>query len=66
VNDASAWFICKLNMLLLGAPCADSRLEDTLLHPQQREAGELAHFDRDIPQHHALNRVRAEFLATLG
>jgi N-6 DNA methylase len=34
----------------------------TLLYPQQREAGELAPFDRDIPQHHALNRVRTGVL----
>ena len=41
VNDASAWSICRLNMLLHGVPGADIRLEDTLLHPQHREAGEL-------------------------
>lgn len=66
VNDASAWSICKFNMLLHGVKGADIRLEGTLLHPQHREAGELAPFDCDIPQHHAFNRVRAEFLATLG
>ncbi len=33
VNDASAWSICKLNMLLHGVPGADIQLEDTLLHP---------------------------------
>jgi type I restriction enzyme M protein len=48
VNDASAWSICKLNMLLHGVPDADIRLEDTLLHPQHREAGELERFDRVI------------------
>jgi type I restriction enzyme M protein len=48
VNDASAWSICKLNMLLHGVPGADIRLEDTLLHPQHREAGELERFDRVI------------------
>ena len=48
VNDASAWSICKLNMLLHGVPGADIRLEDTLLHPQHREAGALERFDRVI------------------
>ncbi len=48
VNDASAWSICKLNMLLHGVPGADIRLEDTLLHPQHREGGELERFDRVI------------------
>ena len=48
VNDASAWSICKLNMLLHGVRGADIRLEDTLLHPQHREAGELERFDRVI------------------
>ena len=48
VNDASAWAICKLNMLLHGVPGADVRLEDTLLHPMHREAGELERFDRVI------------------
>jgi type I restriction enzyme M protein len=48
VNDASAWSICKLNMLLHGVPGADIRLEDTLLHPLHREAGELERFDRVI------------------
>ena len=48
VNDASAWSICKLNMLLHGVPGADIRLEDTLLHPQHREAGEIERFDRVI------------------
>jgi hypothetical protein len=66
VNDASAWSICKLNMLLHGVQGADIRLEDTLLHQRQREAGELAPFDRDIPQHHPLNRVRPEFLRPWG
>jgi type I restriction enzyme M protein len=48
VNDASAWSICKLNMLLHGIPGADIQLEDTLLHPMHREAGELERFDRVI------------------
>jgi len=48
VNDASAWAICKLNMLLHGVPGADILLEDTLLHPMHREAGELERFDRVI------------------
>jgi type I restriction enzyme M protein len=48
VNDASAWSICKLNMLLHGVPGADIQLEDTLLHPLHREAGELDRFDRVI------------------
>jgi type I restriction enzyme M protein len=48
VNDASAWSICKLNMLLHGVPGAALQLEDTLLHPMHREAGELERFDRVI------------------
>ena len=48
VNDASAWSICKLNMLLHGVPGADIQLADTLLHPTHREAGELERFDRVI------------------
>lgn len=47
-NDASAWSICKLNMLLHGVSGADIQLEDTLLHPLHREAGELERFDRVI------------------
>ena len=35
-------------MLLHGVPDADIQLEDTLLHPQHREAGELERFDRVI------------------
>jgi type I restriction enzyme M protein len=48
VNDASAWSICKLKMLLHGVPGADIRLEDTRLHPQHREEDELERFDRVI------------------
>jgi type I restriction enzyme M protein len=48
VNDASAWSICRLNMLLHGVPGADIQLEDVLLHPMHREAGELERFDRVI------------------
>jgi type I restriction enzyme M protein len=48
VNDASAWAICKLNMLLHGVPGADIQLQDTLLHPMHRDAGELERFDRVI------------------
>lgn len=48
VNDASAWSICKLNMLLHGVQGADIQLEDTLLHPMHRDAGELERFDRVI------------------
>ena len=48
VNDTSAWSICKLNMLLHGVPGADIQLQDTLLHPMHREAGELERFDRVI------------------
>ena len=48
VNDASAWSICKLNMLLHGVPGANIQLQDTLLHPMHREAGELDRFDRVI------------------
>lgn len=48
VNDASAWSICRLNMLLHDVPGSDIQLEDTLLHPMHREAGELERFDRVI------------------
>lgn len=48
VNDASAWSICKLNMLLHGVRGAAIELEDTLLHPLHREGGELERFDRVI------------------
>lgn len=48
VNDASAWSICKLNMLLHGIGGADIQLADTLLHPLHREGGELERFDRVI------------------
>ena len=48
VNGASAWSICKLNMLLHGVRGADIQLEDTLLHPMHRDAGELERFDRVI------------------
>ena len=48
VNDASAWSICRLNMLLHGVPGADIQLGDTLLHPLHRDAGELERFDRVI------------------
>jgi len=49
VDDASAWSICKLNMLLHGAHSnTDIQLQDTLLHPMHREAGELERFDRVI------------------
>ena len=48
VNDASAWSICKLNMLLHGVTGADIQLQDTLLHPQHKEGGELERFDRVI------------------
>jgi type I restriction enzyme M protein len=48
VNDPSAWSICKLNMLLHGVTGADIQLQDTLLHPQHKEGGELERFDRVI------------------
>jgi type I restriction enzyme M protein len=48
VNDASAWSICRLNMLLHNVRGADIQLADTLLHPMHREAGELERFDRVI------------------
>jgi type I restriction enzyme M protein len=48
VNDASAWSICRLNMLLHGVKGADILLQDTLLHPLHRDAGELERFDRVI------------------
>ncbi|PYS34636.1 MAG: type I restriction endonuclease subunit M, partial [Acidobacteria bacterium] len=47
-TDLSAWSICRLNMLLHGVTGADIQLEDTLLHPMHREAGELERFDRVI------------------
>ena len=64
VNDASAWSICKLNMLLHGVPGADIQLEDTLLHPMHREAGELERFDRVIanpPLSQNYSRTNMEF-----
>jgi type I restriction enzyme M protein len=48
VNDASAWRICKLNMILHGLQGQDIALEDTLVHPMHREGGELERFDRVI------------------
>lgn len=65
VNDASAWSICKLNMLLHGVPGADIQLNDTLLHPMHREAGELERFDRVIanpPFSQNYTRSSMEFL----
>jgi type I restriction enzyme M protein len=64
VNDASAWSICKLNMLLHGVPGVDIQLEDTLLHPMHREAGELERFDRVIanpPFSQNYSRTNMEF-----
>jgi len=48
VNDASAWSICRLNILLHGVAGADIQFQDTLLHPMRRAAGELERFDRVI------------------
>jgi type I restriction enzyme M protein len=48
VNDASAWSICRLNMLLHGVNGADIQLQDTLLHPKHKEGGELERFHRVI------------------
>ncbi len=45
VNDPSAWSICKINMLLHDIRGADIQLQDTLLQPMHREAGELERFD---------------------
>jgi type I restriction enzyme M protein len=42
----TTWSICKMNMLLHGIPHANIRQEDTLLHPQHKDAGELKRFDR--------------------
>jgi type I restriction enzyme M protein len=64
VNDASAWSICKLNMLLHDIPGADIRLEDTLLLPLHRDAGELERFDRLIanpPFSQNYSRTNMEF-----
>jgi type I restriction enzyme M protein len=35
-------------MLLYGVPGADIQLQDTLLHPMHRDAGELERFNRVI------------------
>jgi type I restriction enzyme M protein len=48
VNDASAWSICRLNMLLHGVRGADIRLQDTLLHPLHLDGEVLERFDRVI------------------
>jgi len=48
VNDASAWSICRLNMLLHGVNGADIQLQDTLLHPKHKDGGELERFHRVI------------------
>lgn len=64
VNDASAWSICKLNMLLHGISGADIVHEDTLLHPLHREGGELERFDRVIanpPFSQNYSRTNMEF-----
>lgn len=64
VNDASAWSICKLNMLLHGITGADIHHEDTLLHPLHREGGELERFDRVIanpPFSQNYSRTNMEF-----
>jgi hypothetical protein len=64
VNDASAWSICRLNMLLHGIRGADIQLQDTLLHPMHREAGELERFDRVIanpPFSQNYSRTNMEF-----
>ena len=66
VNDASAWSICKLNMLLHGVPGADIQLQDTLLHPMHRVSGELERFDRVIanpPFSQNYTRTNMEFIA---
>uniref|UniRef100_A0A7C4CE65 site-specific DNA-methyltransferase (adenine-specific) n=1 Tax=candidate division WOR-3 bacterium TaxID=2052148 RepID=A0A7C4CE65_UNCW3 len=47
-NNGGVWAICKMNMILHGIPDADIQNEDTLLHPQHLEHGELVHFDRVI------------------
>ncbi len=64
VNDAAAWSICKLNMLLHGISGADIQHEDTLLHPLHREGGELERFDRVIanpPFSQNYSRTNMEF-----
>ncbi len=48
VNDASAWSICKINILLHSIRNSDILLEDTLLHPLHREGEKLERFDRVI------------------
>lgn len=65
VNDASAWSICRLNMLLHGVKGADILLQDTLLHPMHRDAGELERFDRVVanpPFSQNYTRSNMEFL----
>jgi len=42
----TTWSICKMNMLLHDISHADIRQEDTLRHPQHKQAGELVRFDR--------------------
>jgi type I restriction enzyme M protein len=48
VNDASAWSICRLSMLLHGVTGADIQLADTLLHPRHKDGGDLERFHRVI------------------
>lgn len=47
-NNGGVWAICKMNMILHGITDADIQNEDTLMHPQHREGGELMRFDRVI------------------
>jgi type I restriction enzyme M protein len=47
-NNGGVWAICKMNMILHGITDADIQNDDTLMHPQHREGGELMRFDRVI------------------
>jgi len=44
--NGGTWSICKMNMILHDVHDADIQNEDTLIHPQHTEGGELMHFDR--------------------
>lgn len=47
-NDGGVWSICKMNMILHGISNASIEHNDTLLHPQHVDDGELMRFDRVI------------------
>ncbi|EGR2703851.1 TPA: N-6 DNA methylase [Vibrio parahaemolyticus] len=47
-KNQNTWAICKLNMILNGAPKADIRKGDTLLEPKHVQHGGLMRFDRVV------------------